>query len=147
MKKYYQFAIYFQDQMVYNEDNEEGLYMTDYDQSLDEKMELIFNAYERTFDIETAMASVELTEEEVGLIGQDGQFQARVKHASLTAKSEVIDGLKSLTDESVPPSTRLRALIEYGTIVFPEKFGVRDEDKKGEEETAQVIIVMPDNGR
>ena len=98
---------------------------------LNEKKERIVESYSKLFDLSLAYDKNGTTQEERKLLDEDESFQGRIKYFLIKAREDVFHDLKDIADcGSKDDNVRLRAILELGKIVYPQKFveGYNDED-------------------
>lgn len=95
--------------------------------TLDEKAEMVLEAYKLSFDKTCAYAKVGLTPEEVETLEKDTDFQQRLMYFLVRERERVLTRLREVSEASDKLDTRLKALIKTGEILWPEKFSNTDK--------------------
>lgn len=90
-----------------------------------EKLEQVFAAYEKTFDLEVALDLTPLTNEERAKLETDELLAARILIFDAKVKQNLVGKLKNLIDHAESESVQLAALKEFGRTFYPKRF----EDK------------------
>lgn len=96
---------------------------------LTEKKELILQSYAETFDRTMAYARVGLTDEEIGELDLDEDFQFRLSLRLIAERESILRRLRNLS-ESGDEKISFRATIELGKILYPEAFSALKPDFK-----------------
>ena len=92
---------------------------------LAEKREVVFAKYLRTFDLDIALDTTDLTADEKTFLKKDEYLKARCTVALANEQETVISKIKTLGDSADKDSVRLSALIKYGELIAPNKFKQR----------------------
>lgn len=88
-----------------------------------EKLELVKQAYERTLDIETAFAQIDLTADERKKLEADEELQASMSVAKAREYEKIVGGIRTIAHDPLEKSgIKLAALKELGKVMRPDKF-------------------------
>jgi hypothetical protein len=94
-----------------------------------EKLELVYQEFQTTLDLETSLMMVPLNDTDREQLRQDPELAAMMQVARARKFGDIITGItdiaNTLGEKSV--GTRLTALRELGRVLIPEKFKERSE--------------------
>jgi hypothetical protein len=96
-------------------------------ENLNEKKELIIQSYQKSFDKNVAYMKVGLTDQEIQLLDQDKDFQARLGYVLADQKEKIITRLIDLRNLADKDEVSLKATIKLGEILYSEVFGSEDD--------------------
>jgi hypothetical protein len=87
-----------------------------------EKMEAVFQVYNRVHDLETALTLSPLSTEEADRARLDPQLLAQVQVADANEREKIIKGVVDLSETARNEGVRLSALVKRGELFYPERF-------------------------
>lgn len=107
------------------------------------KQELVFREYERSLDLELALAIVPMTDDDRARMEVDEELAARIFVLDCKNKAEMVEQLRDLAKNAYSEGVRLSALRELGKTYYPKRF--RDEVFGSRmERTIRYQVVEPD---
>lgn len=86
-----------------------------------EKLELVYQSYERVRDIEVALLRVQLTDAERIALANDKELEARMIVCDAMYKEDLIHRMEVLAS-SESEGIRLQAIKELGKMFYPKRF-------------------------
>lgn len=99
--------------------------------NLEEKKELVVEAYQRSFDLDLSYLKSGINDDERKLLNQDSDFQERLQYFLIEEKERIFSTLRALIlcgDDK----TALKATIELGKMIYPNRFVEGYDEKTGE---------------
>lgn len=91
-------------------------------QNYAELLEAVYQAYEKSLDLDVALDVVALTPEVRIRLTTDPDLHARVVLCDSRVKENLVEKLRSLGDNAQNEGVRLQALKELGRTVYPKRF-------------------------
>jgi hypothetical protein len=116
MKYYYHFSL----DMIYNDIESVCMALTD--DRYYEKLELVFQAYERSLDIEIALTLVPMSDEERERMKTDDDLNARISVCDAKARNDLMVSMRELAEGAKTEGVRFQALKELGRTLYPKRF-------------------------
>ncbi len=86
------------------------------------KLEMVFRAYERSFDLDIALTIVPLTEAERLMLAEDEDLAARIALCDASQRENLMMDLMTLSKDAVSEGVKLAALRELGKMIYPRRF-------------------------
>lgn len=101
------------------------------DQYLDieEKKEIAVMAYEKSYDLEIAFITANMTAAEKEMLQRDESFMSRITYVDAKLKEEIITTMTS-NMRSEDQKLAQKAAVDLGKIAWPEKFSGKAEPPK-----------------
>ena len=91
-----------------------------------EKLELVYQEYERSLDLDIAFAIVPLKPAEKEQLYKDPDLAARISVCDARQKAEMIEKLVALSRDAENEGVQLSALKELGKTFYPKRFKEAD---------------------
>ncbi len=91
-----------------------------------EKLELVYQEYERSLDLDIAFAIVPLKPAEREKLSKDPDLAARISVCDARRKAEMIETLVALSRDAENEGVQLSALKELGKTFYPKRFKEAD---------------------
>ena len=106
--------------------------------SYEEKIEVLFDSFERTLDYNIACLRADLTPGEREQADKDETLHARMAIYIADEKEELIANMRSLAKSNFD-NVKLRATLELGKMIYAEVFS---DKAKGTDEPVNVNVYM-----
>lgn len=103
-----------------------------------DKLELVYQAYEKSLDLDIACVIVLLSNEERDRILADPDFRARIAICDARIREDIIHDFRGISKDADSDATRLSALKELGKMLYPTRFKVLDAP------LTQPLFALPD---
>lgn len=87
-----------------------------------DKLELVYQNYERSLDLDIALTLVPLTDAERIRLSEDPDLRARINILDAKVKEDLLTDLRTLSKEATNDGVRLTALKELGKTLYPKRF-------------------------
>lgn len=87
-----------------------------------DRLELVFQAYERSLDLDIALTIVPMSDEDREALINDPLLQARIALCDAKACEELITDLRLIAKTSLSDSVRFSAIKELGKTIYPKRF-------------------------
>jgi hypothetical protein len=87
-----------------------------------DKLEYVFRAYEKSLDLDIALALVPLSAAERDRLIEDSELRARIALYDAKVCEELVDGLRCLVKGAASEGVRLAAIRELGRTFYPKRF-------------------------
>lgn len=97
--------------------------------TLEERVEVAVSCYAKTFDKRLAYKKAGITSEEAQELDRNEGFQSRMDYYLILEKERVLEELQNLT-RSPDERIKIKAVLEYGRLVYPEFFKEPEEEPK-----------------
>lgn len=95
----------------------------------DEKKELIFQSYKKTFDKEMAYTKVGLSLDECSEFDEDEEFQRRLELVLIDERERVVNNLKEFMDAE-DEKIAYKATSDFLELVYPDFFKNKNKPKE-----------------
>ena len=95
--------------------------------NFDEKVELIYAAYERTLDFEIACLRAELTEKEKEKVEKHEGLKLRMQLFDAEIREDLISNMMELS-KSENEAIKYRATMSLGQMIYKRRFDSKDDD-------------------
>jgi len=94
-----------------------------------DKLELVYQEYERSLDLDIALELVPLSEAEKMRLMEDPDLYARIVVCDARVKQDLMRRVRAIAEESDSDGVRLTALKELGRTLYPKRF--KDDGSNG----------------
>lgn len=112
---------------------------------LSEIQERVIQSYRILFDFSLACEKCGLSEETKRTLEKDALFQERLSFFIIEERESIFNTLKVLMVSGDSDAVRLKATLELGKILYPERF-IEGYDKESETKLLGTIIHKVQNG-
>lgn len=109
--------------------------------TFEEKKEQVIHAFKRSFDREAAYRRCGLSTEEKNKLNNDQGFQERLDFHLVQEQERVIENLRDLM-ASENDMISLKATMEYGKVIYPEKFNDKFISKNKTSDNKELVTQM-----
>ncbi len=107
---------------------------------LHEKIEVLFDSYTRTLDMEISYLRAGLSEEECELVEADEILKIRIALYDAEIREQLIQNMRDLS-QSGNESIKLNATTELGKMIYKERFN-NDRDDEGNGKIPKVVTLV-----
>ena len=96
---------------------------------IDELGEIVVVEYAKSYDLDIAMMKAEVSAEEKELLTKSEDFMYQIAYTDALVREEIIETM--VTNVRIGnPSTRQKAAVDLGNILYKSKFSKKDEEIK-----------------
>jgi hypothetical protein len=110
-------------------------------ESLDEKKEQVVMQFRLSYDLDTAMIKVDLTDDEKKLLLADESFMFRIRYQEASLKEDIVSTMVENLNNSSDPKLSQKAAIDLGNIMWKEKFKGKGEDETKGQVPDSIVMV------
>lgn len=90
--------------------------------TFDEKIEMVYQTYKRTLDLEVSLVLVPLSEEDRDALRNDEDLKALIAVSDAQMKERLIVRLQNIADTSLNDGVALSAVGQLGKMFYPTRF-------------------------
>lgn len=104
--------------------------------SIDEKAELVFQAYVDTLDFDIALSRVVLSEDELAMIMADETLMVRMRNRDYEVQAELLHDLRALKDSTENEQLQFQCIVKLGEMLYSKRFKPVEDKKE--------VYIVPD---
>ena len=109
--------------------------------NIEEKIEIVYNAYERTLDFDIACLRAYLTDEEREIVENDEDLRFRIDLCDAEVREDIISSLRELAAHG-NDKMRFQANVKLGEILYKKRFNNVKSNEDDDSKTRPTKIIL-----